>query len=79
MKSGWNIRFLNYFLIGNGHGSGAWLSGPREVPVHGGPRTVPQRWLTRGRPKWRPGAQNLTAAEENGEGMAVILTGCRRE
>jgi hypothetical protein len=52
--------------------------GPRAAPVHGGPWPRPRRWLAGGRPERRPGARNLTVAEEKGEGMAVILTGCRR-
>jgi hypothetical protein len=64
MKSGWNIRFLNYFLIGNGHGPGSWLSGPRAALIHSGPRTGPHRWLIEGRSERRPGARNLALAEE---------------
>jgi hypothetical protein len=68
MKSGCNIRFSNYFLIGNGNGPGPWLGGPRAAPVHGGPRIGPRWWLTGGRPGWCPGARNHAAAEENGGG-----------
>jgi hypothetical protein len=62
------FSILNYFLIGNGHGPGPWLGGPRAAPVHGGPRTVPRRWLTGGRPEWRLGARNVVVAEEKGGG-----------
>jgi hypothetical protein len=43
--------------------------GLRAAPVHGGPRTGPQR---------RPRVWNLTAVEEKGEGTVVSLTGCKR-
>jgi hypothetical protein len=38
------------------------------APVHGGPRTPPQRWLAGEWPEQRPRAWNLTAIEEKGGG-----------
>jgi hypothetical protein len=38
--------------------------GSRAAPVHGGPRTRPQRWLAGGQQEWCPCAWNLTAVEE---------------
>jgi hypothetical protein len=68
MKSGWNIRFSNYFLIENGHGPGPELGGPRATLVHGGPQIGPRRRLAGGRSEWRPHAWNHTVVEEEGGG-----------
>jgi hypothetical protein len=52
--------------------------GPRAVPVHGGPQSPSRRRLAGERPEQRPRARKLTAVEENGEGTAVRITGCKR-
>jgi hypothetical protein len=58
------------YLIYNGkfRGPSPWCGGPRAVPVHGGPRIGPRRWLTGEQPEWRPRAWNLAAVEEKGGG-----------
>jgi hypothetical protein len=66
MKSGWNIRDLNYFLIGNGDGPDPWLGGLQAVPVRGGPWAGPQ-WLAArvatGRARWGTIGGPLTGAQ----------------
>jgi hypothetical protein len=53
---GLNEKWLEYsifeiiFLIGNGHGPGPWL---------GGPRIGHRRWLAEARPNGRSGPQRL--------------------
>jgi hypothetical protein len=62
MKSGWNIRFSNYFLIGNGMDSvhGSWTSagvaGPR---FHCGLHSGQQQGLAGARPSGRSGPRRL--------------------
>jgi hypothetical protein len=62
MKSGWNIRFSNYFLIGNGMDSvhGSWTSpgvvGPR---FHRGLHSCRQQGLIGARPSGRSGPRRL--------------------
>jgi hypothetical protein len=62
MKSGWNIRFFNYFLIGNGMDSvhvswtSAGVAGPR---FHRGLHSGRRQGLTGARPSGRSGPRRL--------------------
>jgi hypothetical protein len=57
------------------------IRGPWAVPVHGGPRTGPRRWLARGQPSSRSGPRWLTgggATESGVHGESILgLTGAR--
>jgi hypothetical protein len=61
-------EFSDLIYNGKFRGPNPRCSGPRAAPVHGGPRTGPQRWLTGERPEQCPRVWSLTAVEEKGGG-----------
>jgi hypothetical protein len=52
--------------------------GPRAALVHSGPWIGPRWWFTEGSPDGAPMRGTSLWLRKKGEGMAVILTGCRR-
>jgi hypothetical protein len=38
-------EFPDLIFNGKFRGPSPWCGGPRAAPVHGGPRTLPRRWL----------------------------------
>jgi hypothetical protein len=61
-------EFSDLILNGEFHGLSPRCGGPQAAPIHGGPRTSPQRRLAAERPERRPRAWNLAAVEEKGGG-----------
>jgi hypothetical protein len=62
------MEFPDLIFNGKIDGPSPRCGGPWAAPVHGGPRTLPQRRLARERLERRPRAWNLATVEEKGGG-----------
>jgi hypothetical protein len=62
------LKFPGIIFLKETRGLSPRAHGPRATPVHGGPRSLSQRRLTRERPERCPRARNLTAVEEKWRG-----------